>query len=66
MLPPDILDQLSSLSLLQRTILTNISRFSRLNDITTIPSLDALSTQLKSLFLEADKSLEVPLPQEPT
>jgi hypothetical protein len=59
MLPPEILDQITSLNSQNRELLSLINRLSRPSEITSQVELDELAANVKSGLAEADKLVEV-------
>lgn len=59
MLPPEILDQVTSLNTQHREITSVINQLSRSNEIKSQPILDDLVARIKAGFAEADRAIEV-------
>ena len=61
MLPPEILNQVTSLNSQHREIISAIHQLSRPNEIKSQLVLDDLATKIKAGFAEADRAIEVRL-----
>jgi len=59
MLPPEILDQVTSLNKWHRDLISMIHQLSRSSEITSQLILDDLTAQIKVGFAEADREIEV-------
>jgi hypothetical protein len=59
MLPPEILDQVTSLNLQHRELVSLISHLSRPSEIDNQLVLDDIIAKIKAGFAEADRGLEV-------
>src|ERR1700740_413264 len=59
MLPPELLDQITSLNTQHRELLTVIHRLSQTSKIAGQLDLDDLVAQIKTKFAEADQDIEV-------
>ena len=59
MLPPEILDQITSLNSQYRELLSVIHRLTRTNEITSQVDLSELSDKIKNSFADADRGIEV-------
>jgi hypothetical protein len=59
MLPPELLDQITSLNTQHRELLSIIHKLSRHTEIRSQLDLDDLVLQIKAKFVEADQVIEV-------
>jgi hypothetical protein len=59
MLPPEILNQVTSLNSQHREIISAIHQLSRPNEITSQLVLDDMAAKIKAGFAEADRAIEV-------
>jgi hypothetical protein len=59
MLPPELLDQITSLNTQHRELLSIIHKLSRPAEIRSQLDLDDLVLQIKAKFVEADQVIEV-------
>ena len=59
MLPPEILDQVTSLNSQHREIISVINQLSRPNEVKSQLILDDLVAKIKVGFAEADRAMEV-------
>jgi hypothetical protein len=63
MLPPEILDQVNSLNLHHRELVSIINRLSRPSEITDQLVLDEVVGRVKAGFVKSDRDIEVCYPQ---
>jgi len=63
MLPPEILDQVTSLNSQHRELISIINHLSRPSEIKSQLVLDDLVSKIKAGFAEADRAIEVDSPQ---
>ena len=59
MLPPEILDQVTSLNSQHRELISVINQLSRPNEVKSQLILDDLVAKIKVGFAEADRAMEV-------
>jgi len=60
MLPPEVLDQVTSLNTQHRELVSVINQLSRPSGVTSQFILDDIVARIKAGFAEADRAIEVP------